>query len=209
MPDFSQGPINLGIMASHGGTNLQAIMDACATGGIYGSVRVVVSNNSRSKALKRAGNASIPSYHISSLTHSSPADLEQSIKCVMNHHNVDLLVLAGYMKKIGPQLIEHFPNRIVNSHPALLPDYGGEGMYGDLVHSAVIRAGETESGVTIHLVDHLYDHGSIVAQARVPIDPRETVESLRDKIQKKEHSFWVETIEKIRIGEIDLDCVTG
>ena len=209
MPDFSQGPINLGIMASHGGTNLQAIMDACATGDIYGNVGVVVSNNSRSKALKRAGRANIPSYHISSRTHSNPVDLEQFIKCVMNSHDVDLVVLAGYMKKIGLPLIEHFPNRIVNSHPALLPDYGGEGMYGDFVHSAVIRAGETESGVTIHLVDHLYDHGSIVAQARVPIDPRETVESLRDKIQKKEHSFWVETIEKIRIGEIDLDCVTG
>ena len=95
MPDFSQGPINLGIMASHGGTNLQAIMDACATGDIYGKVGVVVSNNSRSKALKRAARANIPSYHISSLTHSDPVDLEQFIKCVMNTHNVDLVILAG------------------------------------------------------------------------------------------------------------------
>ena len=126
----------------------------------------------------------------------------------MNTHNVDLVVLAGYMKKIGLPLIEYFPNRIINSHPALLPDYGGEGMYGDLVHSAVIRAGETESGVTIHIVDHLYDHGPIIAQARVPVDPQESVDSLREKIQKREHSFWVETIEKIRIGEIDLDCIT-
>ena len=112
------------------------------------------------------------------------------------------------MKKIGLPLIEHFPNRIVNSHPALLPNYGGEGMYGDLVHSAVIKAGEIESGVTIHIVDHLYDHGRIIAQARVPVDPQESVDSLREKIQKREHSFWVETIEKIRIGEIDLDCIT-
>ena len=196
-------------MASHGGTNLQAIMDACATGDIYGNVKVVVSNNSRSKALRRASNANIPSYHMSTITHPDTLELERSIKNVMTDHKVDLIVLAGYMKKIGSQLIEDFPKRVVNSHPALLPKYGGEGMYGDLVHAAVINAGETESGVTIHLVDQNYDQGTIIAQVKIPIAPQETVDSLREKIQTKEHSFWIETIEKIRTGEIDLDPLTN
>jgi len=196
-------------MASHGGTNLQAIMDACATGDIYGNVKVVVSNNSRSKALRRASNANIPSYHMSAITHPDTLELERSIKNVMTDHKVDLIVLAGYMKKIGSQLIEDFPKRVVNSHPALLPKYGGEGMYGDLVHAAVINAGETESGVTIHLVDQNYDQGTIIAQVKIPIAPQETVNSLREKIQTKEHSFWIETIEKIRTGEIDLDALTN
>ena len=209
MPDFSRRPINLGVMASHGGTNLQAIMDACATGDIYGNVKVVVSNNSRSKALRRASNANIPSYHMSAITHPDTLELERSIKNVMTDHKVDLIVLAGYMKKIGSQLIEDFPKRVVNSHPALLPKYGGEGMYGDLVHAAVINAGETESGVTIHLVDRNYDQGTIIAQVKIPIAPQETVDSLREKIQTKEHSFWIETIEKIRTGEIDLDALTN
>ncbi|MQG75249.1 MAG: phosphoribosylglycinamide formyltransferase [SAR202 cluster bacterium] len=201
--------MNLGVMASHGGTNLQAIMDACATGDIYGNVKVVVSNNSRSKALRRASNANIPSYHMSAITHPDTLELERSIKNVMTDHKVDLIVLAGYMKKIGSQLIEDFPKRVVNSHPALLPKYGGEGMYGDLVHAAVINAGETESGVTIHLVDQNYDQGTIIAQVKIPIAPQETVDSLREKIQTKEHSFWIETIEKIRTGEIDLDALTN
>ena len=196
-------------MASHGGTNLQAIMDACATGDIYGNVKVVVSNNSRSKALRRASNANIPSYHMSTITHPDTLELERSIKNVMTDHKVDLIVLAGYMKKIGSQLIEDFPKRMLNSHPALLPKYGGEGMYGDLVHAAVINAGETESGVTIHLVDQNYDQGTIIAQVKIPIAPQETVDSLREKIQTKEHSFWIETIEKIRTGEIDLDALTN
>lgn len=196
-------------MASHGGTNLQAIMDACATGDIYGNVKVVVSNNSRSKALRRASNANIPSYHMSTITHPDTLELERSIKNVMTDHKVDLIVLAGYMKKIGSQLIEDFPKRVVNSHPALLPKYGGEGMYGDLVHAAVINAGETESGVTIHLVDQNYDQGTIIAQVKIPIAPQETVDSLREKIQTKEHFFWIETIEKIRTGEIDLDALTN
>ena len=196
-------------MASHGGTNLQAIMDACATGDIYGKVKVVVSNNSRSKALRRASNANIPSYHMSAITHPDTLELERSIKNVMTDHKVDLIVLAGYMKKIGSQLIEDFPKRVVNSHPALLPKYGGEGMYGDLVHAAVINADETESGVTIHLVDQNYDQGTIIAQVKIPIAPQETVDSLREKIQTKEHSFWIETIEKIRTGEIDLDALTN
>ena len=196
-------------MASHGGTNLQAIMDACATGDIYGNVKVVVSNNSRSKALRRASNANIPSYHMSAITHPNTLELERSIKNVMTDHKVDLIVLAGYMKKIGSQLIEDFPKRVVNSHPALLPKYGGEGMYGDLVHAAVINAGETESGVTIHLVDRNYDQGTIIAQVNIPVAPQETVDSLREKIQTKEHSFWIETIEKIRTGEIDLDALTN
>ncbi len=87
-------------------------------------------------------------------------------------------MLAGYMRKVGLEVLEAFPNRVINSHPALLPKYGGKGMYGDYVHSAVLSAGDDESGITIHLVDAEYDHGPTVCQAKIPVLPRDTVDSL-------------------------------
>ena len=140
-------------MASHGGTNLQAIMDACSSGIIYGEVSVVISNNSNSYALERARKVGIEAIHLSSHTHSGPEQLDMAISDVMIKHKVDLVILAGYMKRLGKCILESFPNKVVNSHPSLLPLHGGRGMYGDRVHDSVIKSGDNESGITIHLVD--------------------------------------------------------
>jgi len=203
--DLDAGRISLGILASHGGSNLQAIMDACDNGLLKANVAVVVSNNSGSLALRRARKSGIPAYHLSSSTHSDDGDLDVAIKNILKKYNVDLIILAGYMKKIGPSVLRTFRNRVINSHPALLPKYGGKGMYGDRVHKAVVEAKSMETGISIHLVDEDYDHGSIISQKIIAVDSAEGVEFVKKKVQKHEHRFWVTTLNKIQKGEIDLD----
>ena len=205
MNDLDAESISLGILASHGGSNLQAIMDACDNGSLKANVAVVVSNNSGSLAMRRARKSGIPAYHLSSSTHSDDGDLDVAIKNILKKYNVDLIILAGYMKKIGPTVLRTFHNRVINSHPALLPKYGGKGMYGDRVHKAVVKAKSTETGISIHLVDEHYDHGPIISQKIIAVDSAEGVEFVKKKVQKHEHKFWVTTLNKIQKGEIDLD----
>ncbi len=205
MNDLDAESISLGILASHGGSNLQAIMDACDNGSLKANVAVVVSNNSGSLAMRRARKSGIPAYHLSSSTHSDDGDLDVAIKNILKKYNVDLIILAGYMKKIGPSVLRTFHNRVINSHPALLPKYGGKGMYGDRVHKAVVKAKSTETGISIHLVDEHYDHGPIISQKIIAVDSAEGVEFVKKKVQKHEHRFWVTTLNKIQKGEIDLD----
>ena len=207
MNELGAKSISLGILASHGGSNLQAIMDACEDGLLKANVAVVVSNNSRSLALQRARNSGVPAYHLSSKTHSDDGDLDLAIKDILKKYNVDLIILAGYMKKIGPSVLRTFRNRVINSHPALLPKYGGKGMYGDRVHKAVVNAKSAETGISIHLVDEDYDHGAIISQKIIAVDSSEGVEFVKKKVQKHEHRFWVTTLNKIQKGEIDLDNV--
>lgn len=207
MNELGAKSISLGILASHGGSNLQAIMDACEDGLLKANVAVVVSNNSRSLALQRARNSGVPAYHLSSKTHSDDGDLDLAIKDILKKYNVDLIILAGYMKKIGPSVLRTFRNRVINSHPALLPNYGGKGMYGDRVHKAVVKAKSAETGISIHLVDEDYDHGAIISQKIIAVDSSEGVEFVKKKVQKHEHRFWVTTLNKIQKGEIDLDNV--
>lgn len=117
---------------------------------------------------------------------------------------VDIIVLAGYMRKLGPETLSHFTGRILNIHPALLPKYGGKGMYGMHVHEAVVSARETESGVSIHIVDADYDTGPIIAQARVLVELTDTAETLAERVLRREHTFFPETLQKIANGEIVL-----
>ena len=207
MSELGVESISLGILASHGGTNLQAIIDACETGSIDANVAVVVSNNSKSYSLQRARNSGIPAFHLSSQTHSKKKDLDLAIEGILKKYEVDLIVLAGYMKRIGPSVLKAFHNRVINSHPALLPRYGGKGMYGDRVHEAVVKDKSTQSGITIHLVDEDYDNGTVISQKVVTVDPFGGVDSVRDEIQRHEHNFWIETLDKIQKGEIDLDKI--
>ena len=195
----------LGVLASHGGTNLQAIIDACAAGSLYAEVRVVISNNSRSLALERARRANISTAHISSVTHPDPARLDAAIADTLTTHGVELVALAGYMRKLGPRTLSRYRNRILNIHPALLPKFGGQGMYGERVHSAVLAAGECVSGVSVHLVDEEYDQGPVVAQSEVPVLPDDTPDTLAARVLEREHLLYPRTIQRIASGEIDLD----
>ena len=198
-------PLNLGVLASHGGTNLQAIIDACKEGRLDARVCAVVSNNSDAGAIKRARREGIPHHHFSGKTHPDPDDLDHAILAALTKHQAGLVVLAGYMKLLGPRTIAGYRGRILNSHPALLPAYGGKGMYGRHVHEAVLSAGDRVTGVTIHHVDEQYDHGPIVAQCEVPVLPGDTVDSLTERVQRRERQLWVETLQRIARRELDLD----
>ena len=157
---------------------MQAVLDACASGVLAATPAVVISNNRDAEALGRAARSGLPHYHLSSATHPDPAALDAAILDALGRHDADLVLLAGYMKKLGPRTLERYRGRVLNIHPALLPRFGGQGMYGARVHEAVLASGEPETGITIHVVDEEYDHGPIVAQCRVPVHPGDTAESL-------------------------------
>jgi phosphoribosylglycinamide formyltransferase-1 len=186
---------NIAVFASHGGSDLQAIIDGCKAGKINARVCVVISNNSDSKALTRAKNHSIPAIHISQKT--APDTLDETIFKALVNHQTDIIFLAGYLKKIPINVLSAYKNRIFNIHPSLLPKYGGKGMFGINVHKAVIDAAETETGITIHRVTAEYDQGDILAQRKVPVMPNDTPESLAARVLEQEHIFIVEFLSGI------------
>ena len=189
--------LKLGVLASGGGSNLQSIIDGTLDGSVAADVVVVISNNSGAGALTRAHAHDIDGIHVSSVTEGSPDAAEKRIVEAFREHDVDLVVLAGYMKKIGQTLLSAFPGRMVNIHPALLPKFGGEGMYGMHVHEAVIAAQEKESGPTVHFVDGEYDHGRIIGQLKVPVYPEDTPETLQKRVLEKEHELYPMVIGKL------------
>jgi len=197
--------LKLGFLASHGGSNMQAIIDACKNGTLDAEPSVVISNNSESGALKRAEKEGIPYYHLSLNTHPEEQLLDDAIVEVFEEYEINIVILAGYMKKIGRKLLTNFKGRILNIHPALLPKFGGYGMYGMKVHEAVLKADEKITGPTVHLVDEHYDHGRILAQKTVPIFSDDTPETLAARVLEQEHTLYPETIQKIITGKIILE----
>ena len=198
-------PLRIGVLASHEGTTLQAILDACAAGEITARVVTVISNNSDSGALRRARAAAAEAVHLSSKTHPEPGALDGAIIQALTAQQADVVMLAGYMKKLGPALLERYRGRILNTHPALLPKFGGHGMYGMHVHEAVLRAGETESGPSVHLVDAEYDTGRVLAQAQVPVEPGDTPETLAQRVQAAERRLVIAVLGQIAQGQYALE----
>lgn len=183
---------------------MQAIVDACVAGQLDAAPCVVISNNSEAVAIERARKAGIPRYHISGTTHPGDAE-DRAILRTLRAHDVDTVILAGYMKRLGPLTLQAYRGRILNIHPALLPKYGGQGMYGKRVHEAVLQAGETVTGVTVHMVDELYDHGRILAQCEVAVLAGDTVDSLAERVLLQEHRLYPDTLRRIAAGEIELE----
>jgi len=194
----------LGFLASARGSNMQSIIDACKTGRLQAQPVVVISNNRDSGALARSRTEGIAAVHLSSVVCPDPELLDRKITATLREYGVDLVILAGYMKKLGKQLLTTYQGRILNVHPSLLPRHGGPGMYGMHVHEAVIAGGDSESGATIHLVEGDYDTGPILAQRNVTVAPADTVETLARKVLAVEHELYVETLGKILSGEIQL-----
>jgi phosphoribosylglycinamide formyltransferase-1 len=182
----------LGILASHRGSNFQAIIDACERGQINAKPVLAISNNSQSMALTRARKAGIKALHISGVTH--PEDHDQAIADALTEQAIDLVITAGYMKKLGPVTLARFAGKIINVHPSLLPRHGGPGMYGLKVHQAVIDAGDHETGISIHRVESDYDSGPVIAQVRIPVASDDTAVSLAQKVIQREHALLVSTL---------------
>lgn len=189
--------MKLAFLASHNGSNMQAIIDACNSGKLACTPVLVISNNRESGALVRAKKEGIAWVHLSSQTHPDPIALDHAILEALQNHGAEWVVLAGYMRKLGDATLSAYKGRIVNIHPALLPKFGGQGMYGINVHRAVLAAGEVESGATVHLVDGEYDHGEILAQRKVPVLADDTPETLAQRVLEVEHRLYVDTLAEI------------
>ena len=196
--------MNIAVFASHGGSDLQAIIDGCKNKQINANVSVVISNNGDSMALQRAKNEKILSYHLSAKKFGDENTLAEEILKVLSKYNIDMIFLAGYMRMLHVTVLKKYNNRIFNIHPALLPKFGGKGMYGRNVHAAVIDAKETETGITIHRVNAEYDSGEIVAQTKVPVFENDTPEILGERVLEREHGFLIEVISDIANGTIPL-----
>lgn len=197
--------LKVGVLISGGGTNMQAIIDACESGSIPAEIVAVISNNSNAFGLERARKHNIPAYHISNTHYPDDIDLDKAIAEKLKEHGAQLVCLAGYMKKRGPAFLNVFKNRVINIHPGPLPEYGGKGYYGLNVHRAVIEAGEKFSGPTVHLVDEEYDHGPAVDHIQVPVLPDDTPESLAERVLAQEHVIYPQVIGAIARKELDLD----
>lgn len=192
----------IAVLASGGGSNLQAILDHLAAlgGSRHGDVVVVASNRPDSGALLRAAHAQIPSAVLGSPHAPHGADLAE----VLATHRVDLVALAGYMRLVPADVTAAFLGRMLNVHPALLPEFGGPGMYGERVHRAVLRAGATYSGPSVHFVDEVYDHGAVIAQWPVPVLTDDDERSLAARVLRAEHLLYPRVVDAVAAGEVRL-----
>ncbi|MBM3325796.1 MAG: phosphoribosylglycinamide formyltransferase [Calditrichaeota bacterium] len=189
--------MNLAVYLSGRGSNFEAILAAIDAGSLNAKIVLVVSNNPDAQGLRTAERRGIATAVFERDKFASGEEFAGAMLNKLNEHKVEFIALAGYMRKIPPAVIRAYSKRIVNIHPALLPKFGGKGMYGHFVHEAVIAAGEKETGVTIHYVDEIYDHGVIIAQCPVPVMPDDTPETLAQRTLAAEHKFYPEVLAKL------------
>ncbi len=186
----------IAILASGSGTNAQNIIEYFSSKDDV-EISLILSNKTDAFVLERAKNYNVPTF---TFTSKELKETEIVLESLINH-KIDFIVLAGFLLMIPEYLIKKYPNKIINIHPALLPKYGGKGMYGSKVHESVIEAKDKESGITIHYVNANYDEGQIIFQAKCNIDKNDNPESLAQKIHKLEYEFFPKTIEDVIIKQ--------
>lgn len=194
--------MNIAVLASGEGTTLQAVLDACASGRLPARVAVVISNNADAGALRRARSAAVPARHLSAVTAGGRVQQDQALRDTLVEFATELVLLAGYMQRLGPSTLAAFGGRIINTHPALLPEFGGQGMFGSNVHRAVLSAGRRISGTTVHWVDENYDTGAVIAQVRVPVEPEDSAQSLATRVQAAERELVIEVLAAAASGRL-------
>ncbi len=200
--------LQIGIMVGgHSrGSNMQAIVDACTSGEIPGRVAVVIGGRRDAPAILRAERAGVRTSIISTKQYENvPSGYEAALLTQLRKYNVGLICLAGYMRMLPESVVKAYHGRIMNVHPALLPFFGGKGMYGERVHRAVIDSGMKISGCTVHFVDEEYDTGPIIVQSAVPVEEGDTPENLADRILPEEHRAYVKAITLFAEGRLSLD----
>lgn len=190
------------VLVSGGGTNLQAIIDHFASLGAAspGEVALVVSDQARAGALERARKHGIDAVHVPK---DAPAG---ALARALARHRIDVIALAGYLRLVPTDVVRAYRGRIVNVHPALLPQFGGTGMYGHRVHEAVVASGAKESGATVHFVDEAFDRGPIIAQSRVPVERGDTADTLATRVLVAEHALYPRVVAAVCAGDITLDA---
>ena len=191
----------IAIFASGSGTTAEALITACASGRIPAQVAVVIGNNSASEVFARASRLAVPARHLSGVTHPEPGALDAAILRTLREVTATHIVLAGYMKKLGPLTLQAFAGRIFNTHPALLPAFSGQGMFGRNVHRAVLESGVSTTGATVHHVHADYDTGPIISQIEVPVSASDTIDTLTDRVQQAERDLLIRTLRTILIND--------
>lgn len=199
--------MRISVFASGGGSNFEAIVHATQTGNLRATVALCVTDRVSAGVLDRAQRHSIPTTVLSPNSFEESGAFDEALLALVEEYQIDLIALAGYLKKIPDNLVDSFRGRITNIHPALLPSFGGKGMYGLNVHRAVLDSGETESGATVHLVDFEYDTGRILMQDRVPVLADDTPESLAARVLEVEHRIYPETLARIAAGSLNTTLI--
>ena len=197
--------MRLAVFASGGGTNFQAILDAINRGTLPAKPVCCVSNAPDAGALDRAERADVPTAVVPPSDYDDPSAFGNALLDVLAEHDVSFVALAGYMIKVPTNVVDAYRGRMTNVHPALLPAFGGQGMYGMHVHEAVLDYGAHWSGVTVHLVDEEYDHGPIVLQEPVPVYPDDTPQVLADRVKTVEHRLYPEALRLFAQGRVHLN----
>ncbi len=187
----------IAIFASGNGSTLQAIIDEVNSKKINLKITLVVSDVKDAYALKRAKDAGIDTYIIKA---TNKLDIDCELEKVLKEYNLDLIVLAGYLRMIDPKLLKNYT--IINTHPSLLPKYGGRGMFGMNVHKAVVENKETQTGVTVHFVDDKYDHGNIISQTIVPVFEADTPEDVSIRVQIAEKKQLISVLKDFSEGKL-------
>lgn len=194
------------VAASGGGTNFQALIDAVVQNRLQSRIAGLIAGSPGTGAIKRAEKHGIPVFvQPRSCDENTEAD---TMLDILQIWKPDLIVLAGWLRKVPPAVLEQFPDRFVNIHPSLLPKFGGKGFYGIRVHEAVIQAGESESGCTVHLVNEEYDKGRIIGQRRIPVLPEDTPQSLAARVLEQEHQLYPECINTLLHHPTKKECIT-
>jgi len=187
--------IRVAVLVSGAGSNMEAIVKAQMAGRLPGAnVVLVISSKAGVQALDRAARAGVKSMVIERPAFPDDSAFEAATLEALREENIDIVCLAGYLKKIGPEILRTYHGRILNIHPALLPKFGGPGMYGHYVHEAVLSAGEKMSGCTVHLVDEEFDRGPVLAQSTVPVLPGDTPETLAARVLEQEHKLYPKVV---------------
>lgn len=191
----------IGVLASGGGSNFEALARACKEGRIPGAkIQLLITNKLGVGALDRAVRLGIEALVLDPADFPDRAAYYERVAKELEQRGVQLVCLAGFLLKLEPNFVQRFSGRILNIHPALLPKFGGKGMFGHHVHAAVLAAGEKESGCTVHLVDEEFDHGPSLSQARVPVFPGDTPETLAARVLIEEHRLYPEAVRDFMVG---------
>jgi phosphoribosylglycinamide formyltransferase-1 len=193
------------IFASGGGSNFQTLIDRKNNGDLHVDLSVLIVNNSGAGAVARAEKEGISVEHCAPSHYDDERTYNDYLKQLLKQYGIELIVLAGYMKKLPPTIVKAYANRIVNIHPGLLPAFGGKGMYGMHVHRAVLEYGAKISGITIHFVDEEYDHGPIILQKVIQVMDDDTADTLAKRVLEVEHDNLWRVVEAIARGTIRVE----
>jgi phosphoribosylglycinamide formyltransferase-1 len=188
----------IALLASHRGTSAEVVMEACASGGLAARVALVVTNNAGAEVLARASRFGVASAVVGGAG-MTEEERDAALLEVLEAHEAECVLLLGYLRRLGPRVLARYEGRLLNTHPSLLPAFGGAGMYGLRVHEAVLASGVAETGVTLHRVTADYDAGGVVAQRVVPVLPGDTAESLAARCLEAEHAMLRDELPRLLV----------